>query len=83
MNPHLQLTDLAVRYPCPEGEVCVINRLSLQLERGEIGCLLGASGCGKTTILRAIAGFEPLHSWMAVYCPHRNSRLRRKSATWA
>ena len=30
------------------------------MQRGHIGCLLGASGCGKTTILRAIAGFEPL-----------------------
>src|SRR5690606_7367013 len=30
------------------------------LQRGEIGCLLGQSGCGKTTVLRAIAGFEGL-----------------------
>lgn len=61
-HPHLQLAGLEVRYPCQEGEVCVINQLNLQLQRGEIGCLLGSSGCGKTTILRAIAGFEPLHA---------------------
>jgi iron(III) transport system ATP-binding protein len=42
------------------GEVPVIRGLSLRLEQGEIGCLLGASGCGKTTALRAIAGFEAL-----------------------
>ena len=36
----------------------VIQGVSFSLARGEIGCLLGASGCGKTTILRAIAGFE-------------------------
>jgi len=44
------------------GDVPVIQGLSLRLEQGEIGCLLGASGCGKTTALRAIAGFEALDS---------------------
>jgi len=34
----------------------------LQLHQGTIACLLGASGCGKTTTLRAIAGFEPLRT---------------------
>lgn len=36
----------------------ILSQLSLQLKSGEIGCLLGASGCGKTTTLRTIAGFE-------------------------
>lgn len=34
-----------------------VDGLSFGLEQGETGCLLGASGCGKTTVLRAIAGF--------------------------
>jgi len=38
----------------------VVKDLSLSLQSGEIGCLLGASGCGKTTVLRTIAGFEQL-----------------------
>ncbi|TVQ41485.1 MAG: ABC transporter ATP-binding protein [Wenzhouxiangella sp.] len=42
------------------GDVPVIKGLSFELKDGEIGCLLGASGCGKTTALRAIAGFEPV-----------------------
>ncbi len=36
----------------------VLAGISFALKRGEIGCLLGASGCGKTTVLRCIAGFE-------------------------
>jgi iron(III) transport system ATP-binding protein len=38
----------------------IVHGLSFQLARGEIGSLLGSSGCGKTTVLRAIAGFESL-----------------------
>lgn len=38
----------------------VLRDLSLEVERGEIACLLGSSGCGKTTALRVIAGFERL-----------------------
>jgi len=44
------------------GRLSVVRGLSFELDRGEIGCLLGASGCGKTTALRAIAGFERLLS---------------------
>ncbi len=36
----------------------VVRDLSLTLADGQIGCLLGASGCGKTTVLRLVAGFE-------------------------
>lgn len=36
----------------------ILNNISFTLNSGEIACLLGASGCGKTTLLRCIAGFE-------------------------
>jgi iron(III) transport system ATP-binding protein len=52
----LELKDISQAY----GQHWVVKNLSLRLEKGEIGCLLGASGCGKTTVLRTIAGFEPL-----------------------
>ena len=61
-TPMLDLDAVTVVHPGAAGERPTVDRLSLQLERGEIGCLLGASGCGKTTVLRAIAGFEPLRS---------------------
>jgi ABC-type Fe3+/spermidine/putrescine transport system ATPase subunit len=35
----------------------VVNDLNLEIGSGELICLLGASGCGKTTTLRMIAGF--------------------------
>src|ERR1044071_566633 len=40
------------------GEVIAVNRINLEVERGEFVTLLGPSGCGKTTTLRMVAGLE-------------------------
>ena len=40
------------------GTVPALSDISLDLESGSFTALLGASGCGKTTLLRLIAGFE-------------------------
>ena len=40
------------------GSKLVLNNLTLNIEANQLTCLLGGSGCGKTTILRLIAGLE-------------------------
>ena len=52
----LEVDNAAVGY----GTRCVLEDVSFTLDEGDIGCLLGPSAAGKTTLLRAIAGFEPL-----------------------
>lgn len=52
----LRLENIHVAYS--GGRHPVLNGFSLAVRKGELACLLGASGCGKTTVLRAIAGFE-------------------------
>lgn len=56
--PLLAISGLRHAYGSNE----VIKGLSFSLNKGTIGCLLGASGCGKTTVLRCIAGFEPVQA---------------------
>jgi len=53
MPSYLSIEALTVSY----GGVRVLDQVSLGVERGEMTALLGSSGCGKTTLLRSIAGF--------------------------
>lgn len=58
----LEIENLHLAYDSPGGLHTVVPQLNLQLLPGQIGCLLGASGCGKSTVLRAIAGLEPVRN---------------------
>ena len=40
-----------------KGELRALEDLSLSVQRGEVLCILGASGCGKSTFLSLVAGF--------------------------
>ena len=41
------------------GTFTAVDRVSLQLDQGQVTAFVGPSGCGKTTVLRMIAGLEP------------------------
>jgi len=57
---YLTLKNVSKTFPARGGvtEVTAVNKISLEIQRGELVTLLGPSGCGKTTTLRMIAGFE-------------------------
>ncbi|WP_162062458.1 ABC transporter ATP-binding protein [Vibrio taketomensis] len=59
MSCALSIKNLTCKY---DDQTTILQELSLQVEQGEIICLLGASGCGKTTLLKAVAGLLPLSS---------------------
>ncbi len=53
---HLQVQQVDLKY----GAQSILSQISFDLHAGGIGCLLGASGCGKTSLLRVLAGLVRL-----------------------
>lgn len=74
MSHALSVRNLTCKY---NGQA-VLKNLSLPVKDNEIVCLLGASGCGKTTLLKAIAGLLPLESGDI----HINGRVIADQHTW-
>jgi phospholipid/cholesterol/gamma-HCH transport system ATP-binding protein len=56
-EPHITVRDLTLGY----GERVVLHDLDFEIERGKVFVLMGGSGCGKSTVLRALIGLiEPI-----------------------
>src|SRR5438067_6111952 len=54
----LAIEEVSKSFQSASGTVLALDRVSLNVAEGEFVCLVGASGCGKTTMLNIIAGLE-------------------------
>jgi ABC-type nitrate/sulfonate/bicarbonate transport system ATPase subunit len=55
----ISIEGIARRYPGADGgQISVFENLWLSMSRGEFGCVIGHSGCGKTTVLNILAGLD-------------------------
>ena len=59
-RPFIQVEDLSRRFPNPsgKGELTVFDDVWFSIEEGEFVCIVGHSGCGKSTILNILAGLD-------------------------
>jgi oligopeptide/dipeptide ABC transporter ATP-binding protein len=58
----LSVRDAVVKFRSPGGDVHALDGVSLEVNRGETVAVVGESGCGKTTLARAVLGLQPLTS---------------------
>ena len=76
----LKVSHLSLKY----GTHTVFSDISFSVGKGEIMCVYGCSGCGKTSLLRAILGFVETEGVIVVdglsLCPEHVEEIRRRTA---
>ncbi len=56
--PFLEIDRVSKSYPTQNGSYVVLEDVSLTVQEGEFVCVIGHSGCGKTTLLDMVSGFR-------------------------
>ena len=54
----LEIEGLARRFPGKDGELTVFENANFTIDKGEFVCIIGHSGCGKSTIMNVLAGLD-------------------------
>ena len=62
MSDYLEFWKVCKSYPTPRGPARIVQDFDLKIKQGEFICLIGHSGCGKSTVLSMLAGLTPLTS---------------------
>ena len=60
MSEYLIIDNLTKIYPSSKGPAVIVKDFNLRIKKGEFVCLIGHSGCGKSTVLSMVAGLNDL-----------------------
>ncbi|NDV59370.1 ABC transporter ATP-binding protein [Bacteroides sp. 519] len=59
MNKTIEIQSLSIGYPTKKGTKVVAENIHATINEGELTCLLGTNGIGKSTLLRTLSAFQP------------------------
>lgn len=59
-DPLVKIEDAVVQFSTPRGTIRAVDGVSLEVGKKEAVAVVGESGCGKTTLARAVLGLQPL-----------------------
>ena len=60
MSHYLEIHNLSKAFASSRGPAVIVKNFNLKVKRGEFICLIGHSGCGKSTVLSMVAGLSSL-----------------------
>src|SRR5918999_906440 len=66
MSAFLEISQLTKIYDTPKGPAIIVQDFDLKIAKGEFVCIIGHSGCGKTTVLSMVAGLNQITSGVIV-----------------
>ncbi len=60
MSAYFEASNLGKTYKTPKGDAVIVKGFDLEIKRGEFVCVIGHSGCGKSTVLSMVAGLNEI-----------------------
>lgn len=76
----LAVRDAAVEFQAPGGQIRALDGVSLEVNKGETVAVVGESGCGKTTLARAVLGLQELSGGTITLGGHEVRGVARRNA---
>ena len=60
MSAYFETFNLGKTYKTPKGDAVIVKNFNLKMKKGEFVCVIGHSGCGKSTVLSMVAGLNEM-----------------------
>ena len=76
-SPLVEFKDVMFSYPGSSGDRVILNKITLSVPRGKVTVLMGASGGGKTTVLRLIGGQQTAGQGEVLFDNKNIGRMRQ------